>query len=213
MKLENFNIIDNDGVYIGEFEEYLNKILSENGLSIIDKKDSNSSIIEKLKSNPDDLTKDEIVRIAKLTKSPINSFDNFYMVNQNFGFIELNMKNNELVLFLTLAHMLNNGTSINHYKNKKCISTIEDLISILNISESTFYRAKSGLEKKRLIKFQKIGERFAILFNPIYVKKGKISELTFREFKNEIAQHNYLWYLYLRKELLESSDLILMYKK
>ena len=82
-----------------------------------------------------------------------------------------------------------------------------ETLPLKNSRTYQFYRSKEGRNP------QKIGERFAILFNPIYVKKGKISELTFREFKNEIAQHNYLWYLYLRKELLESSDLILMYKK
>ena len=98
-----------------------------NSFKMVKTDESIQNLLIKLAETPDLLSKKELTRLAKFMNKPINSYENFYMTNQNYGYIHLDLKNSELRLFILLADLLTSGTEVKSYKNNKPIKADKQL--------------------------------------------------------------------------------------
>ena len=180
-------------------EKVAEEYIKLKNLTIYKKKESVDQLMIKLDECADDLTKEDILRIAKKLDHPINSFYKFYMVSLSPYYMDLDMSKGASTLLNKMLKMVVNGHLVDRHLNNKPIKTLKSLYATLDVSKSTFQRARLELEKLRLIKCLDGNDTFSVLFNPIYIRCGNMNEFTFYEFEKEIKEYNYLEWLYYRK--------------
>lgn len=207
--LDKYTAVSKETGEILEIEEVIKKYLNSNNASIVSKSKSLSELFDKLKNNPYDLTTNEITRIAKANKNPIDSFRSFFTVNLTSHYFDLDLSSISYVVFGKMLKLLNAGHKIEKYGNNKKIKNLEDFYNSIDISKTTFYKIKKELEDKRLIKILETDDRVLILLNPVYIRCGKMDSVVFYEFEREIREVNPLeWLFFLKKFNMGNSILL-----
>ena len=182
-------------------EKVAEEYIKLKNLTIHRKKESVDQLMIKLDECADDLTKEDILRIAKRLDHPINSFYKFYMVSLSPYYMDLDMSKGASTLLNKMLKMVVNGHLVDRHLNNKPIKTLKSLYATLDVSKSTFQRARLELEKLRLIKCLDGNDTFSVLFNPIYIRCGNMNEFTLYEFENGSKDMD-------RIEFLELTELV-----
>lgn len=180
-------------------EKVAEEYIKLKNLTIHRKKESVDQLMMKLEECADDLSKEDILRIAKKLDHPINSFYKFYMVSLSPYYMDLDMSKGASTLLNKMLKLVVNGHLVDRYANNKPIKSLKGLYESLGITKTTFHNSKTELEKLRLIKCYEGKDSYTVLFNPIYIRCGNMNEFTFFEFEKEIKEYNYLEWLYYRK--------------
>lgn len=204
-----YSAINNETGEIEEIENLFKEHIKENSLRIYKKNESVEKIMERLKSNPNSLSLQQIQKLAKSLGFPIDSMNSFYMVSLAPCFLDLELTASTNKILSDLLKLLSNGSRVERYRNKKHIKSMEDFYLNLDISRATFYRAKKELEDKRLVKMYESDERFLVFFNPVYIRCGKMDNAVFTEFEEEIKKVNYLEWLFFKRKFNLSNSLSL----
>ena len=129
------------------------------------------------------------------------------MVSLSPSYMDLKISKEATMVLNKMLKMVSNGHLINSYCNNKKITTFKSLYEYLECSKTVFYKVKNELENLRIIKCMLSKDSIIILFNPTYIRCGKMNELTFTEFEYEIKTYNYIEWLFFKKEYSESGIL------
>ena len=211
--LNNVTVLDDTTGEILTIEQVVEEYVRLKNYSVTKKRDNIDKLIERLQKDEDSLSKEDILRIAKKYNAPINSFYKFYMVSLSPYYMDVEMSKNASSVLNKMLKMVVNGHLIDRYSNNKPITTMKGLYEALEVTRATFYRAKSELEKCRMIKCLEGKDSFVVIFNPIYVRCGNMDESTFFEFEEEIKEYNYVEWLYFKKVYSVAGNLRVRFQK
>ena len=211
--LNGVTVIDDTTGEMLSVEQVVEEYVRLKNYSVTKKRDSIDKLIERLQKDEESLTKEDILRIAKKCNAPINSFYSFYMVSLSPYYMDVEMSKNASSVLNKMLKMVVNGHLIDRYANNKPILTMKGFYESLGVTRPTFYRAKSELEKNRMIKCLEGKDSFVVLFNPIYVRCGQMDEATFFEFEEEIKEYNYIEWLYFKKVYSVAGNLRVRFQK
>lgn len=199
MNINDLLILDEQTGEMLEPERVVEEYIKIKNLTVNRKKETIDKLMIKLEECADDLSKEDILRIAKKLDHPINSFYKFYMVSLSPYYMDLDMSKGASRLLNKMLKLVANGHLVDRYSNNKPIKTLKGLYESLGITKTVFHNSKTELEKLRLIKCYEGKDSYTVLFNPIYIRCGNMNEFTFFEFEKEIKEYNYLEWLYYRK--------------
>lgn len=205
--LEELTIVNEETGELLDVEVVVSEYARLKNYSVTKRRDSLDIIQKKLETCADQLTQQDIVRLAKKNRIPIDSLYTFYMVSLSPYYMDLEISKQSNKILNKLLKMVVNGHLVESYSNNKPIKTLKSLYECLDVSKASFYRAKSELEKLRIIRCLEGDDSFVILFNPIYIRCGNMNEFTFFEFESEIMEYNYLEYLFFKKKYNLSGSL------
>ena len=183
-----------------ELEKLFQDYIRNNKMRISKKSESINELMEKITQNPLSLNLEQIQKIAKYNGIPLESFNRFTMINLSECYLDVELSSTSRNMFHEFIKLMRKGNKVDKYTNNKNIKSMQEFYDNLGMSRATFYRTKKELEDKRLIKIIETIDRMLILFNPVYVRCGKIESILFQEFEEEIKINNPLEWLFLKKK-------------
>lgn len=162
-------------------------------------------IFEKLNSDPNSLTLDELVILMKITKRNTKvkldfSEDSYFTIRKNNKLL-MELDANTVKVVAVLSQMISHDGRIK-YDNNRVLSKFEDVRLLFNMTKHTWNgKVKPELDKHSILKKEIVNGKRCLLLNPLFsVKDRTVTETMFLAFYEELKEHLHpLDFLYLYK--------------
>ena len=197
---------------VGYYDKETGEELSDEIFSSINKEEKNNIVKELyffLKTDPSKLNLDDLIILLKLEKRPSTSpyeikldfGDNGYFTCRRDLNLVLELHDYTKAFLYSISHMITHDGRLK-YGNNRIIPNLNNMKKYLKISDGTWNRCvKPDIDKFKIIKKERIENKWCLLLNPIYATTTrKLSETMFIAFHTELKLYLHpIEYLYLKK--------------